>query len=221
MAALLACATAVILLVVADLVARTVIENRISSALSKSLGYDVDVRPGGSLSLIAVARKHLDTVDVNSDNARIGSLENVTMHIRLNDVRFGGGTTTIGGVRAEIDVPARAIAQQVGQGKVQVAGVRTDPGSGTVTLQMGPGGVAEVGLRPEIDTGRLTFALDGVDIFGRPAPDQYRQAIEDRLSNGPRQKEYPLGMSLNSVQVTDSGIRVTLRGSHPTELKRS
>lgn len=127
MAVLLACATAVILLVGADLVARTVIENRISSAFAKSLGYDVEVRPGG---------------------------------------------------------------------------------------------VAEVRLRPKIDAGRLTFALDGVNIFGRPAPDQYRQTIEDRLPNGSRQKANPLGMSMKSVRVTDSGVRVTLRGN-PTELKRS
>ncbi|MGW2052362.1 hypothetical protein ACWCOZ_00330 [Streptomyces sp. NPDC001840] len=57
---------------------------------------------------------------------------------------------------------------------------------------MGPGGVAEVSLRPRIDAGRLTFALDAVNVFGRPTPDQYRQTIEER----------------------------TLRGN-PTELKRS
>ncbi|MFE7122609.1 hypothetical protein [Streptomyces sp. NPDC057617] len=85
---------------------------------------------------------------------------------------------------------------------------------------MGPGGVAEVSLRPTIDAGRLTFALDAVNVFGRPAPDQYRQTIEERLPNGSRQKAYPLGMSMTSVQVTNSGVRVTLRGN-PTELKRS
>ncbi|MDX3855692.1 LmeA family phospholipid-binding protein [Streptomyces sp. AK02-01A] len=218
--AAIALATVVVLLAVGNLAARTVIENRISEAISKKLGYDVDVTPGGPLSLVAVVKKHVDTVKVSSDNAKIGNFDNADMHIRLNDVAFGGGTTTIGSTQAEIEIPASAIAQQVGQGQVQVAGVRPDPTTNTLTLQMGPGGVAEVNLKPKIDAGHLTFALEGVNIFGRPAPDQYRQKIEDRLPDSSNQKAYPLDMSMKTAQMTDSGVRVTLQGNS-TEFKRS
>ncbi|WP_328535224.1 LmeA family phospholipid-binding protein [Streptomyces sp. NBC_00344] len=203
----------VALLAGANLAARLIIEQRIASVMSRMTGSDPDVEPSGQLSLLAVLSKHVAAVDVTSHNTKVGTFSGARVHIRLDDVRFGSGRTSIGSSQAAIDIPAAAIAQQIGAGGITVAEVRPDAAAGTLTLRMGPGGIAQVVLRPEADSGRLTLSLGAVEIFGRPAPEATRRAIEAKLPDGSGGTSYPLGMSVRSAEVTSEGLHVVLHGA--------
>ncbi|MFD0314824.1 LmeA family phospholipid-binding protein [Streptomyces flavalbus] len=203
---------------VGELVARALLAGRVEDAVGRRLGEDadVDVDIEGGLMLYELYDRHLDAVTVRGDDADLGRMEGVHVQVRLDDVRLRQGT--VGRTRADVDIPAASLTELASGGdgprRLEVTGVRTDPGADTVVLQLG-GGLGEVTLRPGVEDGRVALHVGAVRVFGRDAPPALVERFEERLSerggrDGPRR--YPLGLEATAVDVTDDGLHVSLSG---------
>ncbi|MFB8771306.1 LmeA family phospholipid-binding protein [Streptomyces broussonetiae] len=198
---------------VAELAARALIGGRIEDAVGRRLGADTDVDIDGGPALLALFDRHLDAVTVTSDDATLGRIEGARVRAELYDLRLSGGSGTVGRTRAEVELPPAALKDLAGGGeaaRLEVTGVRADPATDTVVLVLS-GGLGEATLRPRVEEGRVALHVDAVRVFGRDAPPALVDRFERNLAgrDGP---DYPLGLKATALDVTDTGLRVTLTG---------
>uniref|UniRef100_A0AAU2AG31 DUF2993 domain-containing protein n=1 Tax=Streptomyces sp. NBC_00093 TaxID=2975649 RepID=A0AAU2AG31_9ACTN len=101
-------------------------------------------------------------------------------------------------------------------GRLPVSAVRLHDAADTLTLVLGQGGLGEATLRPQLQNGRPTLHLEDAEILGSPAPaglvDRFQDCLSDRAG-----VDHPLGLKATSLDVTDTGLDVTLTGG-PTQL---
>ncbi|MET8953561.1 LmeA family phospholipid-binding protein [Streptomyces sp. NPDC004393] len=200
----------------AELTARTLLHARLATVAGRVLGKGSDIRVEGGPALLDLWERHLDAVTVRSEHARLGRIPDVAVRARLDDIRLTGGQAgTVARTHAEVAVPAaslQALAAPSGT-RIPVTGVRPDPGAGTITLDLGQSGLAQVTLRPRLKDGRVTLAVDSAEVLGGPAPvalvDRIRDTLSDRSGT-----DYPLGLKATALDVTASGLDVTLAGGH-------
>ncbi|MGV9566748.1 LmeA family phospholipid-binding protein [Streptomyces sp. NPDC003480] len=200
----------------AELTARTLLHDRLATVAGRVLGKGSDIRIDGGPALLDLWERHLDAVTIRSDHARLGRIPDVAVRARLDDIRLNGRHSgTVARTHAEVAVPAaslQALAVASG-GRLPVTGVRPDPEDGTLTLDLGQGGLAQVTLRPGLKDGRLTLAVDSAEVLGGPAPaalvDRIRGTLSDRTGAA-----YPLGLKATALDITESGLDVTLAGGH-------
>ncbi|RAG81777.1 hypothetical protein DN069_30965 [Streptacidiphilus pinicola] len=187
------------------------IQDRIAAA-APGLGADLTVSESGS-ALWDVARQHIPRLDLASDDAALGPLGPVEVQARLDDVRFGGTTPTVGGTTADVTVPAQSVADavQTAAPSVTVDGVTAQPGAGTLLVSLGPAGAAQLTLRPVVTDGRVVVSAVSATVLGAAVPADRLAALTAGLSR-PGQHAYPLGLRATSVAVTADGLRVQLAG---------
>ncbi|MFE2329995.1 LmeA family phospholipid-binding protein [Streptomyces sp. NPDC059385] len=211
--------TAVVVLVAvlaaggAEFTARALVRDRIAEA-APALGDDVTVGSDGDWVLWGLLRGRLPRLDVSSDDARAGRLDHLRVRARLDDVRLGG-KTGVGASHARVTAPTESVAAAIRAAapSVRVGAVTTDPARGTVLASVGPGGAGQLTLRPVLADGRVTLAVDGLTLFGRPVPADRLGADDGALGAGPgAPKEYPLGLKATSVRVEPDGLHVDLTG---------
>ena len=96
-----------------------------------------------------------------------------------------------------------------------VSAVKTNGNDGTIQLDVGPAGLAQMTVRPVIN-GSGTIDIQTVDAsvlgFGIPTDlvDGVVKTFTDSLQS------YPLGMTVKSMKVSDTGMQIKLAGSHYT-----
>ncbi|MCX4695384.1 LmeA family phospholipid-binding protein [Streptomyces sp. NBC_01408] len=212
--------TALVLLTVvatgaAEFTARTLIQNRVARA-APALGDDVTVGVAGDWALWGLAHRSVPRLDISSDDARLGPLSQVRVRARLDDVRLGG-RPGVGSSHVEVTVPTRSLAAAIRTAApaVAVASVTADPSRGTVLAAVGPGGAGQLTLRPVLADGKVTLAVDGLTVLGRPVPADRLGMGEGVLGPGPgAPKDYPIGLTATSVRVRPDGLHITLAGGH-------
>ncbi|WP_052441049.1 LmeA family phospholipid-binding protein [Streptacidiphilus anmyonensis] len=195
------------------------IRDRIAAA-APGLGADLTVSAGGS-ALWDLARQHISRLDLSSDDATLGRLGPVDVQVRLDDVRFGGPATTVGGATAEVTVPLSAVADAVQSAAPSVAvdGATADPQAGTVTVALGFGGAAQLTLRPSVADGRVQVAAVSAQVLGQALAPERLAALTKGMDQG-AQHAYPLGLRATSVHVDADGLRIELTAG-PGALKRA
>ncbi|WP_377267019.1 LmeA family phospholipid-binding protein [Peterkaempfera sp. SMS 1(5)a] len=188
--------------------ARLLIRERVARAVPALNRGGLTVDEDGS-ALWDLLHRRIPRVDIESRHAGVGPLEQVDVHAQLYDVRFGD-RAAVGSSRAEVSVPAASIGDAVRAkaSSVPVTAVATDPGLGTITVDLGAGGVAHLTLRPLIRDGRVSFATAGLSVLGRAVDPG---GLGDGLGS-PGRGDYPLGMRATSVEVTPTGLLIRLRG---------
>lgn len=203
----------------AELIARTVVHSRIENAAGQALGRSSDVDVDGGLSLFALFDRHFDAVTISNDHATLDRLPDVAVTARLEDVRLTGKSSgSVAHVHADVQVPAASIQDMVSAsgGQIPVTAVQLDEEADTITLTFGQGGFGQATLQPRIEDGQMALHLEHAEVLGNPAPDQVTDQIRDGLADR-TDAQYPLGMQATSVDVTDTGLAVTLDGG-PTTL---
>jgi hypothetical protein len=210
--------------VIAEFAARTLLHDRLAAAAGRTLGKDSEVEIEGGPALLDVLDRHLDAVDISSDDATLGRVPDVSLHARLDDIRMTGAhSATVAHTHADIEIPADSLEELAsGPGsRLQVTGVRLDDRADTLTLDL-QGGLGRATLRPRIEDGRLTMRLTAVEVFGRPAPEQVVDRLGARLADRTRAR-YPLGLRVTKADVTGAGLAITLDGGAsrlPADKKR-
>ncbi|MCI3276689.1 LmeA family phospholipid-binding protein [Streptomyces cylindrosporus] len=209
-------ALAVLLLVVttAELTARGLLHSRLAAVADRKLGQGSEVRIDGGPALLDLFERHLDAVTVSSDHATVGRIPDVSVRARLDDLHLTGDHTgTVARTHADVEVPAASLQTlaTTSDGRLPVSGVRLDARADTLTLALGRGGLGQATLKPELRNGHLILRLEDAEILGNPAPG----ALVDRVQNDLTQRTdiaYPLDLKATSVDVTETGLRVTLAG---------
>ncbi|MFI1064341.1 DUF2993 domain-containing protein [Streptomyces spororaveus] len=213
--------TVVLLAVVATGTAEYTVRHRIQSRVAKAapgLGDDVSVGVADGWALWDLAHGSIPRLDVSSDDARVGRLSQVRVRARLDDVRLGG-TTTVAASHVDVTVSTQSLAAAIRGAvpSVAVAAVTTDPAKGTVLADVGPGGLGRLTLRPVLADGKVTLAVNGLTLFGRPVPtDRFGIGAGGFGPQAGAPKEYPLGLAATSAEVRPDGLHVALSGGPST-----
>ncbi|MFF4353554.1 LmeA family phospholipid-binding protein [Streptomyces sp. NPDC001530] len=208
-----------------ELLARSVLRDRVRAAASRALDGDLDIALASRPALLQLADKRLPFVEVDSAHTRLGRVPDAQVHARLDDVHFTGGDpgrATMAAARVTVLIPPSAVAGMVRDvGGMPVAGVRTDPRTDTMTLLMGQAGLGSVTLRPEIKDGRVRTTVTSVEIMGRTAPDAMTDRIRHAVEGRAEPQAYPVGLEATSARVEDDGIHVRLATDSPATLPRT
>ncbi len=200
-----------------ELTARNMIENRIAKA-APALGGSLAVGVAGDWALRGLAQASFPRIDISSDDARLGPLPHVRVRARLDDVRLGD-RATVAGAHAQVTASPQSLAAAIRTvaPSVAVSEVTTDPAKGTILAAVGPGGAGQLTLRPVLADGKVTLAVDGLTVFGRPVPTGRLGTGDGGLGpDAGTPKEYPLGLKATSVDVRPDGLHVALTGGPGT-----
>ncbi|MHB9856962.1 LmeA family phospholipid-binding protein [Streptomyces sp. YIM S03343] len=202
---------------IAEFAARTLLHDRLAAAAGRTLGKDSDIEIEGGPALLDVLDRHLDAVDISSDDATVDRVPDVSLHARLVDIRMTGKHSgTVAHTHADVEIPADSLKDLAnGPGsRLRITGVRLDDEADTLTLDL-QGGLGQAVLEPHIEDGRLTMHLTKVRIFGQPAPEKIVNRLETRLTDR-TEARYPLGLRVTKTDVTRTGLAVTLDGGEST-----
>ncbi|MFD6394513.1 DUF2993 domain-containing protein [Nocardia sp. NPDC060259] len=188
----------------AELYLRNRLEHCLAAGLHDDLGSSVDVNLGTRPVVLSLIDRQIPELTVDGDNAQFGPAVGMAVHTTLHRVSLSkdGGSATVGSSEARVDWGVEDIERTLHG----LAGdVSTSAVDGTVDVT-GIVGVVSVRLRPFIEGGAIRVET----VSARGVPPQLADEIADLLMQGLR--DYPLGLQPESVIVTDSGIRVELRG---------
>lgn len=211
----------VVLLLVAlvggELFVRQQVKSCVAGQLESEIGSKVEVGLGWKPVLLSLVDKKVSSVTVDSNDARFGPAEGMTVHAEANDLNLtqnaeSGGT--IGSSSADIDWSTDGIAktlQTQGIGAL-VTGVTADGSAGT--LQFAIGGLAQLTVKPQVSGNKVDVQTLDASILGLGIPTDLVDSIVSVLTDS--LQVYPLDMAPTSLTVTDSGIELTLEGGQYT-----
>ncbi len=159
--------------------------------------------------------KHYTSIRVTTDGDHIGSVNGIKADILVKDIRLDGDANkegTIGSIDAAItwtsDGILQTIKEKLGIADFLVTGVKTDPGSGKVTLE---GTLSSsVVVEPKIENGKLRLVIpeNGIQLVGFSLPrDSAQQQLDDATKD---LNDNTLNVRANSVQVTNDGVEMNL-----------
>jgi hypothetical protein len=159
--------------------------------------------------------KHYSSIRVTTDGDHIGSVKGLKADILVKDIRLDADANkegTVGSVDATITWTSAGILQTI-QDKLDIAdflveGVKTDPGSGTVTLEGTLG--SSVVIEPRIENGNLRLVIpeDGIELVEFSLPrDSAQQELDDATKD---LNDNALNVRADSVQVTNDGVELHL-----------
>ncbi|MEU8712077.1 DUF2993 domain-containing protein [Streptomyces sp. NPDC048663] len=193
----------------AELVARGMVDGRISGRLRTRIGAN-QVHLGGS-ALLGLARGRFDRVRVTGSDARLGRITGASVDLRLTDVTVRGAPR-VGRLRGRITVPADAVARSLERDArgPAVSGVAADPAHGTLVISV-RGGLGTVTVRPSLRDGRTAFELVDARVLGQPAPAGLAAAIEEALRERSARQPGPGPMEVTALEVTSAGLVGTVR----------
>jgi hypothetical protein len=159
--------------------------------------------------------KHYTSIKVTTDGDHIGSAKGMKVDILVKDIRLNGDANkegTIGSIDAAItwtsDGILQTIKEKLGIADFLVTGVKTDPGSGKVTLE---GELSSsVVVEPKIENGnfRLVIPENGIQLVEFSLP---RDSAQRQLDDATKVlNDNALNVRANSVQVTNDGVKMNL-----------
>ena len=208
----------VVLLLVATLVAaemyvRNNVEDCLSAQFSQDIGSQVDVGLSAKPVLWQAIDNQVPYVEIESADSTFGDAKDMTVRARANDIDISDeDAITLGSSTADITWSTSGILATV---QAQTFGglvtkVTSSAADGTLTFTIGPEGLAHVVVRPVIDAGLVNVETVNAEVFGFGLPtdlvDGIVKVVGDSLQN------YPLGMSPQTISVTDTGIEMSLSG---------
>ncbi|MGB3480724.1 MAG: DUF2993 domain-containing protein [Mycobacterium sp.] len=153
---------------------------------------------------------HYTNISIETAGNQIRDAKGMKVVIDVDDVRLGStGTSsgTIGSLVANISWSTEGIKQTV-QGVIPLFGgivsnVTTNTGDGTIRLE---GALGSVVAKPTVVGGGLSLEVLQVSGLGFTLP---RETVQPALDVFTKQltKDYPMGITADSVDVTDSGVK--------------
>lgn len=214
--AVILAAVLVAVLVGAEVYVRNRATTCIAQSFESELGTGVDVDLSWKPALWQLVDRRVPSVTLDSDDTAFGPAQEMQVHAVVRDVDLrdsAEGAGTIGSSLAEVTWPTSGIlstvqAQSVG---ALISDVTTDPTAGTLTFVVGGNGLAEFTVRPVVSNGLVGIETVDASVLGFGLPTALLDGIVEILTAGLQQ--YPLGMQASSVEITESGIDLTLEGS--------
>ncbi|TQF68555.1 DUF2993 domain-containing protein [Rhodococcus spelaei] len=203
----------VALLIGAELYVRHNVKQCMSSQFQSELGSQVDVGLSAKPVLLQAIDKKVPYITITSDDSTFGPAKDMHVKARVNDVDLtatDNSSGSIGSSTADINwstdgILATIQAQPFGN---LVSGVTSDPTTGTLKFQVL--GLAELTVKPQVNAGTVNVETVGAQVLGLGLPTDLVSGVVDVLTSS--LQTYPLGMTAQSMTVTDSGIQMSLAG---------
>ncbi len=210
--ALLVVAALAAALITGELYARHATKSCVAEQFKKEIGADVRVQLSPKPMLLQFVQQHVSYVDIDSDMGNFGPARGIKIHARANDIRFDDNAGSIGSSSADVEWSTSGILQTLQEQPfgALVAGVTTNPADGTLRFDVGPMGMAQLVVKPYPRNGMIQVDTMQAMVFGLGLPTDLVDGIVKTLSES--LQVYPLGMTPQSLHVTDTGISMQLAG---------
>lgn len=205
-------------LVGGEFYARNRVENCLTTQFESELGSQIDVGLGLQPVLFSLATEKFSSVDISSDDTKFGPAQDMQVQATVNDVDLTSTDTMsgqIGSSSADVTWSTGGILatlQEQGVGSV-VSGVTSDPAAGTLKFAI-VGGLAELTVKPVVQGDTIEVQTTDASILGIGIPTDLADSVVSVLTDS--LQAYPLGMTPDALEVTDTGIHMTLSGGQYT-----
>ncbi|WP_369633855.1 DUF2993 domain-containing protein [Nocardia sp. JMUB6875] len=192
--------------------ARNRAEKCISSQFEASMGSKIDVSFGWKPLLLTAFDHKVSRVNVDSDDVKFGSAQGMVVHSVFDDVEYSsdGRELTIGSSNADVTWSTDGITKTLGG---LVSATATDPNSGTLSFSV-LAGLAQLQVKPKIVGDKIEVDTMQASLLGFGLPTDLVSGIVQALTES--LQTYPMGLQPTKVEVTNSGLHVTLQGGHTT-----
>jgi hypothetical protein len=202
-------ALAVAGLIAGELYARNRANNVVAAATQCVVQDQAKVSFGPSPFLLQHFAGHYNGISIQTAGHQIRSAKGMRADININNVDLhgsGDSKGTIGELDATVTWTSDGI-KETSQSFLPLIGslvnsVSTDPSAGTVELS---GVLGTVTVKPAITSSDLSLQVVKVTALGATLPHETAQAAVDTFTTT-LNKEFPLGIHADSVQVTNGGV---------------
>jgi hypothetical protein len=182
-------------------------ENCIANQADQQLGSKISVHFGAKPLLLTAIDHQIGSLTIDSDDAKFGPAVGMKVHATLHDITMqDGNSATVGSSNADATWSDDGIAQTL---TGLVSGVQSNPSTGTLDVKM-LGGIAGLQLQPHIVDNKIQVDTQSANLLGIGLPTDLVNGIVKTMTSS--LQNYPLDMRATGLQVTDSGIHVTLAG---------
>ena len=196
-------------LIAGELYARHRADNVVARATECVVQDQASVSFGPTPFLLQHVTGHYGDISIHTAGHQIRSAKGMKADININDVDLhgsGDSKGTIGELDATITWTSDGIKETAQSflpfiGSL-VNGVTSDPSAGTVELS---GVLGTVTVKPAVADGGLALQAVKVTALGATLPRETAQAALDTFA-ATLNKQYPLGIHADSVQVTSDGV---------------
>jgi LmeA-like phospholipid-binding len=209
-------ALCVVGVVAAEVVARNVIDGRITADARKDLTGPVSVGIGATPALVDAVTGHISQVTIHAPSTTMCNLPDVSATATLSDVHRADGGAAAEGVSAEVTLTTQTFTALLrGNGKAN-ATVTADPASGDLQIDLGPGGILQIQETARLTGNTLEFSPASVSLLGRPAPQAITDQITSKLTIRRQLTGLPLNLTPKSVAITSDGVQIGLKAGPTT-----
>ncbi|MFB8005375.1 LmeA family phospholipid-binding protein [Nocardia sp. NPDC056000] len=193
--------------------ARRTVENCISSQFEAQMGSKIDVSFGAKPMLLTMFDNKVGKVTVDSDDTKFGPAVGMVVHATFHDIEVqdqGRAGGTIGSSEAEVDWSNDGIVKTLGG---LVSGATSDPSAGTLSFNV-LGGLAQLQVKPKIVGDKVEVETMSASLLGFGLPTDLVSGIVELMTES--LQTYPMGLQPTKVEVTSTGIHVSLKGGKTT-----
>jgi hypothetical protein len=153
---------------------------------------------------------HYTNINIETAGNQIRNAKGMKVVIDIKDVRLedsGNSSGSVGALSANISWSADGIKQTI-QDAIPLVGafvsnVTTNPNAGTIELE---GALGSITAKPQVVDGGISLQVTNLTGLGFTLPREAVQPALDAFTSG-LTKNYPMGITADSVQVTDSGVQ--------------
>ena len=199
--------------------ARGRVESCLTDQFESELGSQIDVSLGLFPVLVQLAQKEFNSVEITSDDTKFGPAQDMKVSAEINDVNLNEvsdtSSGTIGSSSANVDwstsgIQATLASQGIGG---LVSGVSSNAADGTLNFAI-VGGLAQLTVKPVVAGDKIEVQTVDANILGFGIPTDLADSVVSVLTDS--LQAYPLGMTPTSIEVTDTGLNLSLAGGQYT-----
>ncbi|QLY32235.1 DUF2993 domain-containing protein [Nocardia huaxiensis] len=193
--------------------ARNKVQNCIASSFEKQMGSKIDVSFGAKPMLLTMIDNKVGKVTIDSDDTKFGPAVGMVVHATFNDIEVKDGGKqggTIGSSEAEVTWSNEGIVQTLGG---LVSSSTSDPAAGTLNFGVLMG-IAQLQVVPQVVGDKVDVETKSASLLGIGLPTDLVSGIVDLMTES--LQSYPMGLKPTKVEVTNDGLRVTLKGGPST-----
>jgi hypothetical protein len=159
-------------------------------------------------------------ISVQTAGNQIRSAKGMTLNLDIRDVKLNKTSNsqgTVGSLNGTISWSSDGIKQSIQDaipllGSVITGNVTTNPAAGTISLK---GSFDSATIKPAIANNGLSLQLVSLTALGTKISTSTVQKDLDELTSKATQN-YPLGIGVQSVQVTSTGVQASFSSSNAT-----
>jgi hypothetical protein len=208
-------------LIGAELYARNEATNKIATAAACEAKDTATAKFGvAPLVLYQLATKHFTNISVETGGHQFRDAKGMTLQVDIKDIRLNNTADskgTIGSINATVTWTADGIkdtlTSKVLGGDILVSSLTTKPNDKTIEMK---GVLENIAVQPTVSDGKLKLQIVSYNVLG--SSKLGRNSAQSKMDNytSDLMNKLPLGIHVDSVDVTSTGIVLHLSSQNAT-----